>query len=107
MESLLLITIVSIIFLIGVLVGGYLYHHRHTAQNKIHEYNQKRRQDREAAKQLIIKLIRSRGSVTNSDVKRFLSVSSRSAHRYLEALEQENKITQHQETGRGVFYSLN
>ncbi len=44
--------------------------------------------------------------VTSDNVAKLLGVSNITARRYLNELESENKIKQHGERGRNVFYTL-
>lgn len=105
MEIILLLLIAGIIFLGGVLVGGFMYYLKHTGRINLTATNQQRAREREAAKELILKLFRSKEQIYNRDIRHFLGVSDRSAHRYLEELVRDGRLTQHKERGRGVFYT--
>ena len=54
----------------------------------------------------ILALAQKKGRITNDDVEKLLRVSHKTASRYLEILEKENRIRQVGGTGRGVYYQL-
>ncbi len=54
----------------------------------------------------IIVFTQKKGRITNDDVEKLLRVSHKTASRYLEILEKENRIRQVGGTGRGVYYQL-
>ena len=75
------------------------------AQSKgLEEYNQKLAERKEKLKSRIFQLFDHAKEITNSDVGEALNIPSRSAVRYLEELEQEGKIRQVGDIGRGVRY---
>lgn len=53
----------------------------------------------------IMTLFLNKSKITNDEVEKFLHVSDATATRYLSQLEQEGKIKQSSETGKGVSYS--
>jgi len=53
----------------------------------------------------IITLFEANSQITNTDVQKLLRVSSATAVRYLDILENENRITQVGNTGKAVFYT--
>ena len=78
---------------------------RCAAQSKgLEEYNQKLAERKEKLKARILQLFDHAKEITNSDVGEALNIPSRSAVRYLEELEQEGKIRQVGDIGRGVRY---
>ncbi len=62
-------------------------------------------QRRKERKEKIMELFQDHENISNEDVEKLLKVSDATATRYLEELEDEGKIEQHHETGRGVFYT--
>ncbi|PIQ68498.1 MAG: hypothetical protein COV91_03845 [Candidatus Taylorbacteria bacterium CG11_big_fil_rev_8_21_14_0_20_46_11] len=52
----------------------------------------------------IMSLLSEKGKVTNDEVEKLLRVSDATATRYLDTLEQENRIKQNGSTGMAVFY---
>lgn len=52
----------------------------------------------------IMRLFDSKPHLTNEDVQKLLRVTDRTARRYFDELEKENRIKQVGEVGRGVFY---
>ena len=70
----------------------------------LEEYNQKLAERKEKLKSRIFQLFDHAKEITNSDVGEALNIPSRSAVRYLEELEQEGKIRQVGDIGRGVRY---
>lgn len=105
MEVLFATLIAAIIFLVGALTGGFMYYLRHSGRANLSAVNDKRQQEREAAKELILKLFRSKEQISNLDIQHFLGISDRSALRYLDELEKAGKIARHNSKGRGVFYT--
>ena len=78
---------------------------RCAAQSRgLEEYNQKLAERKEKLKSRILQLFDHAKEITNSDVGEALDIPSRSAVRYLEELEQEGKIRQVGDIGRGVRY---
>ena len=78
---------------------------RCAAQSRgLEEYNQKLAERKEKLKSQILQLFDHAKEITNSDVGEALNIPSRSAVRYLEELEQEDKIRQVGDIGRGVRY---
>ena len=100
-----------LIGLAGVWLGSFLARRRHenkaseTSQAKLDRVNQAKRVKKEKAKKQIFALLLERGRVTNDMIETLLGVSDATATNYLEELEQEGKIIQHGEVGRGVFYT--
>ena len=72
----------------------------------LEEYNQKLAERKEKLKSQILELFSGKKEITNSDVGDALAIPSRSAVRYLEELEQEGKIRQVGDVGRGVRYEI-
>ena len=52
----------------------------------------------------IMRLFDSKPHLTNEDVQKLLRVTDRTARRYFDELEKENRVKQVGEVGRGVFY---
>lgn len=52
----------------------------------------------------IMRLFDSKPHLTNEDVQKLLRVTNRTARRYFDELEKENRVKQVGEVGRGVFY---
>jgi predicted HTH transcriptional regulator len=52
----------------------------------------------------IMRLYDSKPHLTNEDVQKLLRVTDRTARRYFDELEKENRVKQVGEVGRGVFY---
>jgi len=83
--------------LVGILLGGWIVSYQRTP----------RRNDRRSdGKQRIIQFLVMHERITNNDVERLLGVSDATATRYLEALEQENRIEQVGVSGRSAYYRL-
>ena len=61
---------------------------------------------KEEAKNKLMNSIISRGRIANNDVQLLLGVSDSTATNYLDELEEEGKIKQEGDVGRGVFYTL-
>ncbi|MDP3731267.1 MAG: FaeA/PapI family transcriptional regulator [bacterium] len=62
-------------------------------------------QQKSDTKQKILKLFGQQNEIRNDDIEKLLGVSDSTATNYLEELEKEGKISQHGDTGRGVFYT--
>ncbi len=57
-------------------------------------------------KQKILSLFEKEKSLSNEEIRDALGVSYRSVTRYMDDLEEEGKVRQIGETGRGVVYTL-
>ena len=69
------------------------------------EYNQKLREKKEQGKTKILEMFVTDAQVSNSEVAKILEMSSASARRYLDELENEGKIKQVGRSGKKVYYS--
>lgn len=76
-----------------------------TPEYNLEEHNTQQSENMEIGKEQILTYIQKHGAITNESVVELLDVSDSTAYRYLEALEQEGKIEQIGETGRGVQYT--
>ncbi|MBI2514940.1 HTH domain-containing protein [Candidatus Wolfebacteria bacterium] len=61
---------------------------------------------KEARKESALAYLRSRGELSNSEIRKALGVSSRTAVRYLDELEAEGKVEQVGKIGHTVTYRL-
>ena len=61
---------------------------------------------KEGRKEHALALLRERGKLSNAQIRKALSVSGRSVQRYMDTLEEENKVEQVGSMGRGVVYRL-
>jgi len=59
----------------------------------------------EKRKTRIMKQAREKGRITNDDVEDLFCISDSTARNYLNDLEHDGLLTQHGESGRGVFYT--
>ncbi len=66
--------------------------------------NTRRQNEKEQNKEKILGMFAAKKEITNDDVENSLGVSDATATNYLNELEQEGKIEQVGQTGRGVFY---
>lgn len=57
-----------------------------------------------ANKEKILELLVKIGEASNSDIREALKISERTAVRYMDELEREEKVEQVGSTGRGVIY---
>ena len=57
-------------------------------------------------KEKIIALLEERGEAHNAEIRELLEISRRSAARYMTELEQEGRVEQIGDVGRGVTYRL-
>lgn len=57
-----------------------------------------------ANKEKILALLRERGEMGNEDIREELGISRRSVARYMDELEEENRVEQAGDIGRGVIY---
>jgi predicted HTH transcriptional regulator len=115
-------------FLIGAIVGAvsvWIYSSRKTKDSKresklpeqereereedafgLEGFNEKRQEKIEGRKEKILEAIKEKGSIQTGEVSDMLGVSRNTAYRYLEELEEENRVKQTQESGRDVRYRL-
>jgi len=91
-----------IIFFCLVLIIYLVY--KINSSSSLRKANEARLKKKELAKEKILELLNKQGRITNDEVEKMLGVSHATATRYLEELEQENKITQQGNIGRDVFY---
>ena len=61
---------------------------------------------KEARKQKALAMLREKGDLSNSEIRKELGISSRTAVRYLDELEAEGKLKQVGAIGHTVTYSL-
>lgn len=59
----------------------------------------------EKRKARIMEYAQKEGKITNDDVEDIFCISDSTARNYLNELEEEGHLTQHGESGRGVFYT--
>ena len=71
----------------------------------LEEYNRKMQEKKNAAKIRIMDMIGKKGRISNRDVASVLGITSRTATRYLDELEEEGLARQVGKTGKSVFYS--
>ncbi len=94
-------------YLILIIVGiAGIYFGRRLGQKGRGNILTPRSQEKQENKEKILTFFAQKKEVTNNDIELHLSVSDATAERYLNELEQEEKISQHGETGRSVFYTL-
>ena len=97
-----LILVVAIaIFIIAFLIGRYGFKNSWSLEKA----RQAKRENKEEAKNKILKLFKTQNKIRNRDVESLLSVSDATATNYLEELQKEGKIAQNGGIGRGVFYT--
>jgi predicted HTH transcriptional regulator len=72
----------------------------------LEDFNEKRQKKIEGRKDKIVEAIKEKGSIQTGEVSDMLDVSRNTAYRYLEELEEENRVEQTQESGRSVRYRL-
>jgi len=65
-----------------------------------------RRSRKETKKKEILALLKEKGQLDNSDIRKMLGLSARSVVRYLDELEQKSKVEQVGRTGQSVIYRL-
>jgi len=65
------------------------------------------KEQKERGKQQIINMLSTKPQIQNNDVEKLLGVSDATATNYLQELEDEGKIKQIGEVGRGVSYKIN
>src|SRR3990167_8230890 len=61
---------------------------------------------KEARKQKALAMLREKGDLSNSEIRKELGISSRTAVRYLDELEAEGKLKQVGKIGHAVTYHL-
>ncbi len=104
-----------IIFILGIIFGGVIVLFwvrgkfdkevaKEAGRDKLEEFNEKRKKEREENKQKILKLLKEKGRLENDDVQRLLNVSDATAERYLNELEKDGLVKQVGEVGHAVYY---
>lgn len=92
-----------IVFALGVAVGVIIVV---SEKDKVSNFFSGQKEKKVENKQRVLELIQNKQKVTNNDIEELLGVSDSTATRYLEELEQEQKIAQVGNTGKGVYYIL-
>lgn len=69
------------------------------------DYNQKLKEKKNQAKNKILEIFKAKEKISNNDVVDLLEISSATAVRYLDELEEEGKIKQIGKTGSKVYYT--
>lgn len=91
---------VILTFLVLITFALYARARSHSLVNhQVHFARTQRRKD------LIVEYLKHHDKITNNDVEHLLEVSDATATRYLQQLENEGKIKQVGEVGKGVFYT--
>lgn len=99
-------------FILGLLLGGllvWLWLRRGQGEilrGSLARARRAKQTQKEEIKQKILESLRQNKRITNDEVQELTGVSDATATNYLEQLQQEGKIIQHGQTGRGVFYTL-
>jgi len=101
METFILIIIGTLGIALGFTLGR-AGSHRHIGSF----VNTERYMGKEHKKDMIVKHLRNRGELTNSDLQELLGVSDRTVVRYFDELEEEGIVVQKGKSGRGVHYEL-
>jgi predicted HTH transcriptional regulator len=73
--------------------------------SSLNQYNEKQTEIKNQNKARVMELFAKQEKVTNSNVAKYLGISSATAFRYLEELEQEGKIRQNKRLGKFVYYN--
>lgn len=114
-----IITILSIVVVVGFVVYGILVEEEKRKEGEIGDIKTGNKdekkifvsekvagqiEEKEKNKETILNLLEREGKITNDQIEKVLGVSDTSVGRYLDELESEGKIKQVGETGRGVYY---
>lgn len=98
---------VVLILFFGLLsVIAYLLMHVDAREKAISYVNSERGSEKEARKKMIVARLREGKRLTNEDVQRLFEVSDSTATRYFDELQEEGRVEQVGETGRGVYYRV-
>mgnify|MGYP002632662265 CR=1 FL=1 len=102
------IVILIIVAILGIALGAYMASRgaRSSGGGTPTAPQSEQSKEKDERKEKILEFVRKEVKVKNDDVEKLLGVSNASAERYLNELEGEGKLTQHGQTGRGVFYTL-
>lgn len=95
------------IFILGLVVGGGLVRVLVRGKNPINvltDYNRKRQEKKEKAKNKIVEFLAEKGRISHSDIAKQLKLKRTTVVRYLDELEQEGKAKQVGKVGQSVFY---
>lgn len=97
--------ILIIIGILGILLGFILG--RAGAHKHLSSYvNKERYPLKERRKRMLLKHLKDREKLTNSEAQDLLGVSDSTITLYFDELEEEGDVVQIGETGRGVYYEL-
>jgi len=95
------------IFIIGLVLGGGLVWFLVRGKSPINvlaEYNKKRQEKKEKAKNKIVELLAEKGKISHSDIAKEFKLKRATVVRYLDELEQEGRAKQVGRVGQSVFY---
>lgn len=101
-----------IYFLGGLLLGGlavwfyYRSRYKFPTFSSLSDANAISQQNKEEAKTKILSILSEQGEISNDMVEKIINVSDSTATRYLEELEQADKIVQIGREGQSVRYRL-
>ena len=101
METFILIIIGGLGIVLGFVLG------RADARERISSFiNTEKPALKDRRKQMLVKHLRDRERLTNSEAQELLGVADSTITNYFDELEDEGVVTQVGETGRGVYYTL-
>ncbi len=91
--------------ILGVVLGVTVC--RQNFQVRLHEFvNRERFPQKERRKNMLLKHLRTYGQLNNEEAQELLGVSDSTIVNYFDELEEEERVRQVGETGRGVYYEL-
>ena len=97
---------IILIAILGIILGYYLAKRKSCISNKgVSKINTQKQYKKEESKKKILELLKTKNSITNDDIENLLGVSDATATRYLDELEEENKIIAQGE-GKYTYYVL-
>ncbi len=99
-------------FILGIIFGGVVVYLIIHTKEQMRPWSgiaysvEKQHDEKEARKEKIIEVLRTKEKIKNKDVEALLGVADATATNYLQELEREGKIKQVGERGRFVSYRL-
>jgi len=103
-----------IIFILGVIIGGgVVWFAIKMSERKKKPFDdtqgkesfiEKQAREKTANKEAILELLKTREKLTNDHIEMMLGIPESTVTRYMDELEEENKVKQVGDIGSGVFY---
>ncbi len=96
------IIILILVLIAGIILGSIFSIHKNKNKRLVSGQVETKRENKDK----ILEFLKNNQRIENKDIQELLKVSDSTAVRYLDELEEENKIKQIGKTGNAVYYQL-